>query len=454
MTTGTKTIVMATAIFVVTRLLAVAVLNVGDGVQHYLRYSDRIREDGLADVYRSATDTVEYPQLSLVFMAGAGRLADALPDGADALVKYHSTPARSVADARYQIAVMLMLFTLDWGLFLLVGWQAWQNGQRDLGDRLLLYAVAGAILAPILYDRLDLPVGAFALLAAMALRAGWFRTAYLLLTFGTAFKLVPALLLPVAIFAAALTRTPSGASTASLARSFAIESITAIAIFAMWPFLATAFGGGDRAFGYLTYHSARGLEIESIYAWPVLLAAPETALIDDYHSHTLKGVLADAVARHSAAIAFIGLFVAYGLIAWVWYRDWRRSSGDTPLKFADRFITASVFLWIVFILTGKVSSPQYALWLLPLVPLLPGRRPVGMAFLAMVLIFSVIYPGRYHDVTGGAIQADPLVFAGPTKFGYLLLILRSIAVAALTWLAARRIVSNPDSPAAEESATG
>ena len=54
-------------------------------------------------------------------------------------------------------------------------------------------------------------------------------------------------------------------------------------------------------------------------------------------------------------------------------------SGRTPVV-----ASGCVLVWLAFLLTNKVGSPQYLLWLAPLVPLLPLRtraeRTWGVAF--------------------------------------------------------------------------
>ena len=43
-------------------------------------------------------------------------------------------------------------------------------------------------------------------------------------------------------------------------------------------------------------------------------------------------------------------------------------------------------MWLVFILTNKVGSPQYVLWVAPLAPLLPLRTWGGWVWAALLLV--------------------------------------------------------------------
>jgi hypothetical protein len=75
-----------------------------------------------------------------------------------------------------------------------------------------------------------------------------------------------------------------------------------------------------------------------------------------------------------------------------------------------RFSAASV---VAFVSLGKVLSPQFLIWLIPLVPLVRGRRGLaasGLLGLALLLT-QLWFPIRYWDLV--AFEAVPswIVFA-------------------------------------------
>src|SRR5207248_11033883 len=78
--------------------------------------------------------------------------------------------------------------------------------------RLVAYAVLTGAIGLILYDRQDLVVALFALLAVSAFLGGRPALAYAALVAGTAYKLVPVLLLPGFVLAAAAARAGPGAT--------------------------------------------------------------------------------------------------------------------------------------------------------------------------------------------------------------------------------------------------
>jgi hypothetical protein len=89
-----------------------------------------------------------------------------------------------------------------------------------------------------------------------------------------------------------------------------------------------------------------------------------------------------------------------------------------------------------------VGSPQYLLWLAPLVPLLPmqtdGDRRWACGFVVAALLVTLTYPFLWHSVLGKPIPDQPGTWAGPNAVGFVLLIARWAVLALLTvWMGVR-----------------
>src|SRR5438477_9365729 len=250
--------------FVLFRTALFAVTAAGEYVL-YKDYGDAARAAGVAELFR--TRNVEYPQLAVLFGSVAGVVADALPDGAAHLRDWRPDPPRQLAWQKYEVGLGVVLFAVDLGCLLSVYLIA-RRVYPDEGlparlGRLVAYAVLTGAIGLILYDRQDLVVALFALLAVSAFLRGRPALAYAALVAGTAYKLVPVLLLPVFVLAAAAARAGPGATAGRYLAAVAREAVVAAVVLALWPVLTYWLGGGERAFVFLTFHTDRGLQLEA-----------------------------------------------------------------------------------------------------------------------------------------------------------------------------------------------
>jgi glycosyl transferase family 87 len=151
------------------------------------------------------------------------------------------------------------------------------------------------------------------------------------------------------------------------------------------PFAALGPGG----VGYSLYlEFRRPLQVESLGA-SFLLVAHRLGLytphvVSTYGSQNLSGALPTAV---SALTTFIE---ALALVA-LWIRYARGDRGGRALGVT---VAASVVAFVAF---GKVLSPQYLIWLAPLVPLVARKRALLLLGAAMLLT-QTWSQSHYHDV--------------------------------------------------------
>ena len=121
--------------------------------------------------------------------------------------------------------------------------------------------------------------------------------------------------------------------------------------------------------------------------------------IYNYGSWNLSSPLANDIAGASFIITAGMRGVVYLLYARAVTREKGRQLEMTGLTAAPaaamlRFVTAAVF---VFILFSKVFSMQYLVWLCPLLPLVTGRRrlPLFACFLLAAAFSQFVYPYFY-----------------------------------------------------------
>ena len=231
-----------------------------------------------------------------------------------------------------------------------------------------LLALSPIALGPISLNTYDAWPALLTVLALWLLLRGWELPAFAVLGLAVSAKVYPLVLVPLAAW---LVWRRSGPRRMALG----VTVLVLVAAAAVAPFAAYAPHGV-----YESFHSqaARGLQVESLGA-SFLLVLDRLGL---YHAHVaettgvagrnLTGGTADAVA--AVLLALDALAVA---TVWLLYARLGDLRARLPLAFA-----AAVAGFLAF---TKVFSPQYLVWLLPLVVAGGGAIAVGLAAVAVVL---------------------------------------------------------------------
>jgi uncharacterized membrane protein len=206
------------------------------------------------------------------------------------------------------------------------------------------------------------------------------RAGFALLGAATAAKLFPAALLPVAIIFV-VRRSGRNAWRVPLAA----YAVTVIAIFL--PFLALAPGGLRFS---LKTQIERGLQLESLGA-SLLATAHHLGIYSvSYTPHLAYAQLAGPFASVFATVSTVVMLAAVALVAW---RFWRTAAGSEELVFA---MAATVVAIVTF---AKVLSPQYLIWLIPLVAATALRSRITPVLLLVALALTRIWvPDRFDDL--------------------------------------------------------
>jgi len=287
----------------------------------------------------------------------------------------------------------------SWLALALLGWATLRQG-RSLVRTLGLYLLALVAIGPLITQRYDLVPAVLALLAMVAYQDGRYREAWLAVAVGALTKLYSLVLVPLFLIDL-WRRRERGALLFGLA-SLAALSLAAAAgvVFLPMPM--------QRLFGY---HWGRGAEVESLYANLGLLAhvlgGSPSAAYYGAGSVNLAAPLTDALTPYSTAITAAGLLSVYA----AYYLGWPRHRGQPRALFA--YGTASI---LVFILGNKVLSPQYLIWLLPLLPL-AGSGLANLLFLVAAALTALIYPAHFQEFY----TATPLVVGMLTARNLLLI---------------------------------
>jgi hypothetical protein len=132
-------------------------------------------------------------------------------------------------------------------------------------------------------------------------------------------------------------------------------------------FLASAAG-----LSYVfSYHADRGLQIESFAASILFKLNWVEGIALEYRAWEASGELSEVVATITLLVT-LALLSITGVV--IWREARRRRLGP------NQFPRYAAALFLAFMIGSKVLSPQYLVWLLPLVPLaFPGAWNLGVS---------------------------------------------------------------------------
>jgi len=208
-------------------------------------------------------------------------------------------------------------------------------------------AISPLVVGPVFLNTYDLFPALLTIAAVLAFLRGRERTTYILLALAVAAKVFPLVLLPLALIE---SWERGGRDAVRRALAWFVGVLLLVHV----PF--AVMGPGGLRFSYWV-QLKRGLEVESL-AGGILLVLNRLGL----HSVTLRdtavgsrdavGTLPDAL----AVVSSLAVVAAVLYVAWVYLRGRR-----------DRVLACAAAV-TAFVAFNKVLSPQYVVWLVPLVP--------------------------------------------------------------------------------------
>jgi uncharacterized membrane protein len=248
-----------------------------------------------------------------------------------------------------------------------------------LWTAVLLLALSPIALGPISLNTYDAWPALLTVAALASLVAGWAIAALALLGLAFAAKVYPIVLLPPALVF--VWRTAGRARALRAAAAFA-----AVAALVVLPFLVLAADGLVESF---RAQAARALQIESL-GGSLLAAADRIGVYGAtvVHrtgtsiSYDLAGTLPEALAAASSVVQVLAVLA----VGWLYLRD-----RDEAQRLAAAF-AAAVAGFLAF---TRFFSPQYLVWLVPLVVLL---GPAAWVLAALALVLAQTWFFHYADV--------------------------------------------------------
>ena len=252
----------------------------------------------------------------------------------------------------------------------------------------ITFALCALMLYPVAVTRFDAIVAfTLAVAAWCAALGGRYRLiGFAALGLGAAAKLVPAL----ATVPLALIRRNGDRGRFQAIWGFAVF-FAVVALF----FVPAYLLGGDELARSFAYHANRGLQVESLGASVLAGLGFVTDTPFAFGAFEVRGPGAEFLTSLSFPVTAVLLLLTASLA----YREHRMGRLDTT-----RFPRYAAALILAFMLGSKVLSPQYVIWLLPLVPLAFGGFTglgISAVFLTVCWTTTQVYPLHYADLLEG-----------------------------------------------------
>lgn len=283
----------------------------------------------------------------------------------------------------YTRAAIVLLLAVD----ATFTWWLWTRARYGGGNRgVWIWVLLVPLLAAIPYTRYDLLVG---VLVAVSLGTATRHPSHsgAVMSLAIALKLWPVILVPLLVAAAS--------------RGDRVR----VALWSTLPWLVVECAGallwGSRsAIAPWAWQWDRGVHLESVPAVLAHWASGTRAAIDyQYNAYQLAGW---------RGLAGVVLFVGVAAIAWLLGRTWQVLANGRlrPDERMAVVAAASLALIAVLLATGKVTSPQYLLWLLAPLALYSGDRVIvprsvvvltAAVCILTTMVYPVTYPGLLRD---------------------------------------------------------
>ena len=257
-----------------------------------------------------------------------------------------------------------------------------------------VYTLAVISVSSIAVQRFDFAPAAITLGAVFAFGKGHYKTSWVLLAIGTLVKLYPIALGP--LFFIYQWRHQRWQKVV-----LPIMLFGAVVLAGTVPFWRLSPEGFMHAF---SLQSGRNLQIESSYASVLfMLYALGRTVVGVFQgpvSWDLESPYATGIANISFVVMFFAAAAVYVSYLLPYGRKPADNNGPPELSALGRLVNYSLLLTLVLLLTSKVFSTQFVVWLVPFIPLVTGRaRPaVWVSFIGAGFFSWYTYPIHYWDL--------------------------------------------------------
>jgi hypothetical protein len=252
---------------------------------------------------------------------------------------------------------------------------------RRLVAGLAIGALMPVLMGSVILSRYDLWPTALTVAAIVALWLGSNRTGFAFLGLGFAAKAFPVVILPVALIY--VWRTEG--------RRRALQCLGAFLVAVLAWFLPFVIASPHGVWASIANQSGRPLQIESLGASIWLFAHQVVGThLHVYFTHGSDNLDGHPPMEFASVMSVIQAVAIVGV--WVMFAVGKATK--------ERLLVAATAAVCAFIVFDRVLSPQYLIWLVPLVMMVPGRRglaAVGLLTVSMLLT-QVWFPQHFVEL--------------------------------------------------------
>lgn len=219
-----------------------------------------------------------------------------------------------------------------------------------------------------------------------------FGLAYGFAAFATLTKIYPALIILLFLVLNMLEKTDGKERNIAIG----ISACIAVSVMAVAPLMLAGVPFTD-CLGFIGFHADRGFQVESLFATFVrvltVLGLTTSSIVPAHDTHDVVGPLCDAVVPFWTAVVVIAIGAMFIVAA----RFVIRNSGRLSVGCSDRaLILMATVIILMFMMTNKVFSTQYMVWIMPMLALIPMMaKDADMRIAACVIVLLSVDFGRY-----------------------------------------------------------
>jgi hypothetical protein len=312
----------------------------------------------------------------------------------------------------YRLGFQIEMFIADllclW-LFILFMKKRLDLDENRISLAVLSYALFGLAVGDFIYDRVDSVVAlVFVCCLHFYSERGEIRFPfYLSVVAGTLYKVMPVVWAPISILTTSFSTSFSKEKRTKRRREMekrvkfpwaqlvrrTLLFVVPIALF-LWAYDA---GVNGKLFEILSYHSKRGIQIESTWATPYMVGSAlkwiePVQIVNNYGAqHLAEASVSKIVVSISKVAGFAILLAFYGWLVWYFYRT-RKKQGELRVNFKMHFfMMISVLLF--FLVSQRVLSGTFFIWTIPGLSLWWVLRKSWTAAFLLLLLYGLTYIG-------------------------------------------------------------